>query len=149
VDGSPVVAAVGGPDVIIRQVSLPPVAPAKLLSAMELQHRWGPAGAGEAVGDVQQLRPSKDGTASDGVSVSVAKVLLDERVRTLQQAGAEVRMVDAEPLALLNGAIHLTGLESGELMVLLVVGRHTSVLCLFSEHGPVVARYLDIGAEAM
>jgi Tfp pilus assembly PilM family ATPase len=57
-------------------------------------------------------------------------------------------MLDVEPLALLNGAIHVTELDAGELLVLLTVGRRSSVLCLFSEHGPVVARYLDVGAES-
>ena len=56
-------------------------------------------------------------------------------------------MMDVEALALLNGAIHLTGLDAGELLVLLTMGDRTSVLCLFSEQGPVVARYLDVGAE--
>ena len=65
----------------------------------------------------------------------------------LQQAAVEVRILDVEPLALLNGAIHLTGLEVGELLVLLTIGRRTSVLCLFSEQGPVVARYFEVGAE--
>jgi len=31
--------------------------------------------------------------------------------------------------------------------VLVTVGRRRSVLCLYSERGPVVARYLDTGAE--
>jgi len=148
-DGAPVVAAVGGPDVVIRQVALPPVATSKMLSAMELQHRWGLGAAGEAVVDVQPLRPSREGTSNEVLSVSVAKGRVDDRMRLLQQAGATVQILDAEPLALLNGAIHLTGLEAGELIVLLAVGRDTSVLCLFSEQGPVVARYLECGAEAL
>ena len=60
----------------------------------------------------------------------------------------KVRSLDVEPLALLNGALHLTGLDPGELLLLLTVGRQSSVLCLFSEQGPVVARYLDVGAES-
>ncbi len=32
-DGEPVIAAIGGPDVVIRQVSLPPVPTAKILPA--------------------------------------------------------------------------------------------------------------------
>src|SRR5712692_7756855 len=38
-DGEPVIAAVGGPEVVIRQLSLPPVPRAKILPALELQHR--------------------------------------------------------------------------------------------------------------
>lgn len=147
-DGEPVITAVGGSDVVIRQVSMPPVDPAKLLSAFGIQHRYlGLLPAGEPVVDAQILRRSKDGTANDVLSVSVPRPLVDERMRLLQQATVDVRILDVEPLALLNGAIHITGLEAGELLVLLAIGRQTSVLSLFSEQGPVVARYLEVGAE--
>ena len=147
-EGEPVIAAVGGPEVVIRQISAPPVPPAKLLSALGLQHRYmGVLPAGEPVDDAQFLRKSKDGASHDALSVSVPRSLVDARLRVLEQAAVKVRILDVEPLALLNGAIHLTGLDQGELLVLLTIGRQTSVLCLFSEQGPVVARYLDIGAE--
>ncbi|MBI2529148.1 MAG: pilus assembly protein PilM [Candidatus Rokubacteria bacterium] len=148
-DGEPVVAAIGGPEVVIRQVSLPPLPPAKILPALEIQHReLGLLPPGEAVMDAQVLRRSKDGTSSEILSVSAPKSLIDDRLKLLQQATVTVRILDVEPLALLNGALHLSGLDPGELLVLLTVGRQTSVLCLFSEQGPVVARYLDVGAEA-
>lgn len=147
-DGEPVIAAIGGPDVVIRQVSLPPVPTAKILPALEIQHReLGLLAPGDAVMDAQILRKSKDGVSNEILSASVPRARLDERVRLLQQAAVNVRMLDVEPLALLNAAIHLTGLDDGELLVLLTLGRHSSVLCLFSEQGPVVARYLDVGAE--
>jgi type IV pilus assembly protein PilM len=149
-DGDAVIAAVGGPDVVIRQVSLPPVPPGKLLPALEIQHReLGLLPPGEAVIDAQILRKSKNGTANEVLSVSVPKARIQERVRQLERAAVDVRMLDVEPLALLNGALHLTELEAGELLVLLVVGRNHSVLCLFSELGPVVARYLTVGAETL
>jgi type IV pilus assembly protein PilM len=148
--GEPVVAAVGGPDAVIRQVALPPVPSAKILPALEIQHReLGLLPPGEAVIDAQILRRSRDGRANDVLSVSVPRARIDERLRLLQLAAVDVRILDVEPLALLNGAIHLTGLEPGELLVLLTVGQHTSVLCLFSEDGPVVARYLDAGAGTL
>lgn len=148
-DGEPVVAAIGGPDVVIRQVSLPPLPPSKILPALEMQHReLGLLPPGEAVMDAQVLRRSKDGTSSEILSISAPKALIDERLKLLQQAAVNVHILDVEPLALLNGALHLTGLDPGELLVLLTVGRLNSVLCLFSEQGPVVARYLDVGAES-
>jgi Tfp pilus assembly PilM family ATPase len=97
--------------------------------------------------DAQVLRKSKDGTSNEILSASVPKARLEERMRLFQQMAVNVRMLDVEPLALLNGAIHLTGLDPAELLVLLTLGRQTSVLCLFSEQGPVVARYLNVGAE--
>jgi type IV pilus assembly protein PilM len=147
-DGEPVVAAVGGPEVVIRQVSLPPVPLAKILPALEIQHReLGLLPPGESVMDAQVLRKSKDGTANDILSVSVPRARIEERIRLLERAAVNVKILDVEPLALLNGALHLIGLDTGELLVLLTVGRRQSVLCVFSEQGPVVARYLDIGAE--
>jgi len=147
-DGGPVVAAVGGPDVVIRQVSLPPLPPAKILPALEIQHReLGLLSPGEAVIDVQVLRRSKNGLSNEVLSVAVPKARIDERLRLLQLAAVEVEILDVEPLALLNGAISLTALDPAELLVLLTIGRQRSVLCLFSEQGPVVARYLDAGAE--
>ncbi len=148
-DGGPVVAAIGGPDIVIRQVSLPPLSPAKILPALEIQHReLGLLPPGEAVMDAQVLRRSRDGTSSEILSISAPKTLIDERMKVLQQAAVNVQILDVEALALLNGALHLTGLEPGELLVLLTVGRGSSVLCLFSEQGPVVARYLEVGAES-
>ncbi len=147
-DEEQVIAAIGGPDVVIRQVSLPPVPAAKILPALEIQHRdLGLLPPGDAVMDAQILRKSKDGVSNEIMSVSVPRARVEERMRLLQQAAVNVQILDVEPLALLNGAIHLTGLEAGELLVLLTVGRQTSVLCLFSEQGPVVARYLEVGAE--
>jgi Tfp pilus assembly PilM family ATPase len=127
---------------------LPPVPPAKILPALEIQHReLGLLPPGDAVMDAQVLRKSKDGIANEILSVSVPRARIEERLRLLQQASVTVRMLDVEPLALLNGAIRLTALDAGELLVLLTVGRQSSVLCVFSEQGPVVARYLEVGAE--
>ena len=74
--------------------------------------------------------------------------MIEEFIALNDSAAVNVQTIDVEPLALLNGALHLTGLEAGELLVLLNVGRNSSVLCLFSEQGPVVARYLEVGAES-
>jgi type IV pilus assembly protein PilM len=146
--GEPVVAAVGGPDVVIRQVALPPLPPAKILPALEIQHReLGLLPPGAAVLDAQVLRRSRDGVSNEVLSVSVPRPRIDERLRLLELAAVDVQILDVEPLAMLNGAIHLTALDAGELLVLLTVGRTRSVLCLYSEQGPVVARYLGAGAE--
>lgn len=147
-DSEPVVAAIGGPEVVIRQVALPPLPPSRILPALELQYReLGLLAPSEAVLDAQVLRKGKDGTTDEILSVSAPRDLIDDRRRLLQQAVVNLRILDVEPLALLNAAIQLTGLDPRELLVLVNVGRRSSVLCLFSETGPVVARYLAVGAE--
>ena len=146
--GEPIVAAVGGPDVVIRQVALPPLPDQKILPALEIQHReLGLLSPGDAVLDAQVLRRAHDGVLNEILSVSVPRARIDERMRLLELAGVNIQILDVEPLALLNGAMRLTALDQGELLVLLTIGRQRSVLCLYSEQGPVVARYLPAGAE--
>ncbi|HET7874277.1 MAG TPA: pilus assembly protein PilM [Methylomirabilota bacterium] len=148
-DGEAVTAAVGGPEVVIRQVSLPPLAPSKVLAALEMQYReLGLLPPEEAVFDAQVLRRSKDGVSNEVLSVSAPRTLFEERLTLLRQAAVNVQALDIEPLAILNGALHLTGLDPGELLAVVNIGRQTSVLCVYSEQGPVVARYLEVGADA-
>jgi type IV pilus assembly protein PilM len=148
-DSEPVVASIGGPEVVIRQVSLPPLAPAKVLSALEMQYReLGLLPPEEAILDAQVLRRSKDGVSNEILSVSAPRTLFEERTALLRQAAVNLQVMDIEPLAILNGALHLTGLDPGELLVVVDIGRLSSVLCIYSEQGPVVARYLEVGAEA-
>src|SRR2546425_8247493 len=60
VDGEPVVAAVGGPEVVVRQLTLPPLPPDRVLQALELQHReFGLLPPSEGLLDAQVLRRSK------------------------------------------------------------------------------------------
>ena len=147
-DSAPVIAAVGGPEVVIRQVSLPPLPPSRISPALEMQYReLGLLPPDESILDAQILRASQDKSTNEILSVSVPRALVEERSQLLKRATVNVQLLDVEPLAILNGALHLTGLESGELLVVVNIGRQNSVLCLFSEHGPVVARYLEVGAE--
>jgi type IV pilus assembly protein PilM len=148
-DSEPVVASVGGPEVVIRQVSLPPLAPSKVIAALEMQYReLGLLPPEDSILDAQVLRRSKDGVSNEILSVSAPKQLFEERTTLLRQAAVNLQILDIEPLAILNGALHLTGLEPGELLVVVNIGRQSSVLCVYSEQGPVVARYLEVGAEA-
>jgi len=147
-DSAPVVAAVGGAEVVIRQVSLPPLPPSRIIPALEMQYReLGLHPPDESVLDAQILRTGPDNGANEILSVSVPRTLVTERTALLRRASVNVQIMDVEPLAILNGALRLTALEPGELLVVVNIGRESSVLCLFSEQGPVVARYLDIGAE--
>jgi len=146
--GDAVTTAIGGPEVVIRQVSLPSLPPNKLIPALEFQHReLGLLPPEEAVVKAQVLRRSRDGVSTEVLAVSVPRPLVETRTRLLQQAAVPAGIIDVEPLALLNGALRLTGLAAGELLVAVTIGRQTTALCLFSEQGPVVARYLEVGAE--
>lgn len=53
-DGEPVIAAIGGPEVVIRQVTLPPLPLQSILPALEIEHReLGLLPPGEARRDVR------------------------------------------------------------------------------------------------
>ncbi len=147
-DGEPVIMAIGGPEVVIRQVSLPVLPNSRVLGALEMQHReFGLLPPEEALLDAQILRRSPDGSSTEVLAVSAPKAVIEERIHLLEQASVKAQVLDVEPLALLNGAIHLTGLEPGELLVTVAVGWERTILCLLSDQGPVVARYLEVGAE--
>lgn len=151
-DGEPVITAIGGPEVVIRQVSLPMLPHSRILPALEMQHRdFGLLPPDEAILDAQIMPRPKTVKSSyenmEILAVSAPRTLVEERTRALQQAAVKVQVLDVEPLALLNGAIQLTGLEPGELLVAVAIGWQRTVLCLLSDQGPVVARYLDVGAE--
>lgn len=147
-DGAPVVAAIGGPDVVVRQVTLPAVPGSRILQVLELQHReFGLLAPPDAVLDAQILRRSK--TECSVLAVSAPKTLVETRCRQLEQASVKIETLDVEALAVLNAVLHLGRVEAGELLVVLNVGEQQSLLCLRSERGPVVIRYLDVGALAL
>src|SRR3989304_1214045 len=115
--GEPVVAAVGGPEVVIRQVTLPPLPAARIIPALEMQYRdLGLHPPDESVLDAQILRSDTDNTTNEVLSVSVPRLLVDERTQLLRQAAVNVQVLDVEPLAILNGALQLTGMETGGLL---------------------------------
>jgi type IV pilus assembly protein PilM len=146
-DGEPVISAIGGPEVVIRQVSLPSLPSSRILSALAMQHKdFGLLAPEDAVLDAQIVRRTKEGGATEVLAVSAPRALVTEHTRTLAQASITSAMLDVEPLALLNGAIHLTGVEPGELLVAVSIGARRTLLCLLSDHGPVVVRYLEVGA---
>src|SRR6266852_2391287 len=118
-DSEPVIAAVGGSEVVIRQVSLPPLPASRIIPALEMQYReLGLLPPDESVLDAQILRQAKDDNTNEILSVSVPRGLVDERTQQLRQASVNLQMLDVEPLAILNGARELTGMESGERLVI-------------------------------
>src|SRR5712692_8887830 len=146
-DGEPVVAAVGGPDVVVRQLTLPPLPPDRVLQALELQHReFGLLPPSEGLLDAQVLRRSKKKCLV--LAVSAPKPVVEGRLRLLEQAAVKLRTLEVEALAVLNAARHLGRLDARELLVALDLGEERAILCLLSERGPVVVRYLDVGASA-
>jgi type IV pilus assembly protein PilM len=148
VDGEPVVAAVGGPEVVVRQLVLPPVPADRVLQVLELQHKdFGLLPPSEGLLDAQILRRS-DGECHV-LAVSAPKPAVEGRLRLLEQAAVKLRNLDVEALALFNAVLHLGKFNARELVVALDLARDRTILCLLSDRGPVVVRYLDVGAAAI
>ena len=148
VEGEAVVTAVGGPEVVVRQLTLPPVPADRVLQALELQHRdFGLLPPSEGVLDAQILRRSA--TECLVLAVSAPKPSVERRLRLLEQAAVPVHTLEVEALALLNGVLHLSRLDPRELLVAVDFGTERTMLCLLSERGPVVVRYLEVSASAL
>jgi type IV pilus assembly protein PilM len=148
VDGELVVAAVGGPEVVVRQLALPPVPADRVLQVLELQHKdFGLLPPSEGLLDAQILRRSD--SECHVLAVSAPKPAVEGRLRLLEQAAVKLRNLDVEALALLNAVLHLSKFDPSELVVALDLARDRTILCLLSERGPVVVRYLDVGAAAI
>src|SRR5437870_4651763 len=146
-DGQPVVVAVGGPDVVVRQLTLPPLPPGRVLQALELQHRdFGLLPPSAAPRDPKMRRGAKGGGRA--LAVGATKPVVEGRLRLLERGADKVRTMDVEALALLNAALHLGRPDPRELLVALDLGEERGVLCLLSDRGPVVVRHLDVGASA-
>ena len=148
VAGEPVVAAIGGPEVVVRQLTLPPVPADRVLQALELQHKdFGLLPPSEGLLDAQILRRSE--SECQVLAVSAPRLAIEARLRLLEEAAVKVRNLDVEALALLNAVVHLSEFDPRELVVALDLAKDRTVLCLLSERGPVVVRYLDVGASAI
>ena len=148
VEGEAVITSVGGPEVVVRQLTLPPVPTSRVLQALELQHKdFGLLPPSEGLLDAQILRRSKSDCMV--LAVSAPKPVVEGRLRLLEQAAVKVRNLDVEALALLNAVQHLSKFDPRDLLVALDLGKERTVLCLISERGPVVVRYLDVGASAV
>ena len=59
----------------------------------------------------------------------------------------EFETLDVEALAVLNATLHLARLDPRELLVTLDLREERAILCLLSERGPVVVRYLEVGGH--
>ena len=148
VNGDAVIASVGGPEVVVRQLTLPPVPADRVLQVLELQHKdFGLLPPSEGLLDAQILRRSD--SECHVLAVSAPKPAVEARLRLLEQAAVKLRNLDVEALALLNAVLHLSKFDARELVVALDLARDRTILCLLSERGPVVVRYLDVGAAAI
>jgi len=127
-----VCAAIGGPGVVIKGLTKPPALPlAQVLGWVRYDfQQHGLLPAEEAVFDAQVL-----GTTAEGqmhmLAVCAPRRLMEQRLRLLQLAGVTARLVDVEPLALLNAVLMLQGDAGADTLVMLCLESDGPFLCIY------------------
>lgn len=148
-----VAAAVSGPAVHLRQVDLPPLGDAELRTSLKYEARKhlpleNPA---EAALDCQILsRPAGDQPMSV-LLVGTAEALVQSRVEVLKKVGIDPEIVDAAPLALLNG---LHGQPDGnghpwDTAAVFDLGAASTTIVMARRGGVVYSRSLPLSGDAL
>src|SRR5262249_41955832 len=143
-----VVTAVGGRDVIIKQISIERV---KEQQARELM-RWEaeqhvPFDMESVELDFQILDPGADGVEMSVLLVAAKRELIESRVRVLADAGFEPLVVDVEALALHN-ALEVSHPDAMNGVVGLVnVGHDVTNINILDDGVPLFTRDLTVGTR--
>jgi type IV pilus assembly protein PilM len=138
---------VSGPDVVVKQVTLPLMDEAEVANALRYEARKHvPFDVATMVLDHQVLARNTSDKRLDVLLAAVTQQRLDRALAPLRQLGIEADIVDATPLALANalGQAHREDLSS-EPQLLLDLGHHGSWLTLRQATQPFFARRLEWG----
>jgi type IV pilus assembly protein PilM len=140
---------IAGPDVILKQITLPMMADEEVASALRFEARkhlpFDPQGM---VIDFQILSRSVTDKRLDVLLAAVANNHLEAHVKPLKLLGIESDIVDAAPLALMNGLAQLLG-NTSEPQVLLDLGHNHSHLVIFQRSEPFFSRRIEFGGHAL
>lgn len=136
---------ISGPDVIVKQISLPLLDESEVGPALRFEARKHlPFDPQTMVIDYQVLGRYPSERKLDILLAAVARDHLDRHTEPLRMLGIEPEIVDASPLALANAILQRSDQE-GEPQVLLDVGYHSSHLVVYQRGQPFFARRFDFG----
>jgi len=145
--------AVSGPDVIVKQISLPFMDESEIPGALRFEARKHlPFDIDSMVLDHQVLGRNTSERKLDVLLATVSQARLDRALEPLRELGVEAGVVDAAPLALanaLNQAAERDLVDDTEVRLLLDVGHRESWLSLRHEGHPLFTRRLDWGGERL
>ena len=148
-----VTVAVSGPDVIVKQISLPFMDESEIPGALRFEARKHlPFDIDSMVLDHQVLGRNTSERKLDVLLATVSQARLDRALAPLRELGVEAGIVDAAPLALANAltqAAERNPVDDGELRLLLDVGHRESWLSLSHKGHPLFTRRLDWGGERL
>jgi type IV pilus assembly protein PilM len=144
---------VTGPDVIVKQLSLPIMDEAEIPGALRFEARKHlPFDVQTLVLDHQVLGRNAAERRLDVLLATVSQQRLDRSLAPLRELGVEAAIVDAAPLALANALGHALARESaadGEAHVLLDLGHRGAWLTLRQKGLPFFSRRLDWGGAQL
>jgi type IV pilus assembly protein PilM len=144
---------VTGPDVIVKQISLPVMDEAEIPGALRFEARKHlPFDVATLVLDHQVLGRNAAERRLDVLLATVSQQRLDRSLAPLRELGVEADIVDAAPLALANALGHALARESaadGEAHVLLDLGHRGAWLTLRQKGLPFFSRRLDWGGAQL
>ena len=145
--------AVSGPDVIVKQISLPFMDESEIPGALRFEARKHlPFDVESMVLDHQVLGRNTSERKLDLLLATVSQARLDRALAPLRELGVEAGIVDAAPLALANAlaqAAERDAVNDAGVRLLLDVGHRESWLSLSHEGHPLFTRRLAWGGERL
>ena len=138
---------ISGPDVIVKQISLPWMDDDEVSSALRFQARkhlpFDPQGM---VIDYQVLGRYNSEKRLDVLLAAVSQDRLNRHLSALKTLGMDADIVDAAPLALTNALVHRANVER-DAHVLLDIGHTASHLTLYQRGEPFFSRRIEFGGR--
>ncbi len=136
-------AAVTGASVQLKQVDLPPLNDEELRASLKYEARKHLSfGSTETALDCQVMTREAEGAASTLI-VGAPDSLVAAHVAVLNSLGIEPEIVDAGPLALLNGAFSLPG-ANDETIAIMDLGRTGTTLTMARRGGALYTRTVPV-----
>lgn len=144
-----IVCGVGGRDVIVRLLRLDRRLEGRRGALQCEADRHVPSDAGAVQTDVQVLDPGGESPRMSVLLVAARRDAVRRRLETLQAAGLEARVVDAEALALHN-CLEFNHPEAMEGVVALAcIGNRRSAINVVEDGAPVLARCVAFGTRGV
>jgi type IV pilus assembly protein PilM len=139
---------VSGPDVIVKQITMPLIDDAELSSALRFEARKHlPFDPQTMALDFQVLKRDAEEHKSDLLLAAVARDRMERHLAPLKMLGIDPEIVDATPLALAN-AVTRNGADPG-VCVLLDIGSTASHLVIHHREQPFFARRFEFGGRTL
>jgi type IV pilus assembly protein PilM len=143
-----IITAIGGVSTAIRQIELPFMSEKELASAIQWEARnYIPVDINDVELDYQIISTSKPSNKLDVILVSVIKDFVRYHVELLREIPIEPRIIDVNPLALVNAVTFNEEIERDEFVVLMDIGDKNTTLSIYGEDGQYFVRNIMISGN--